>query len=120
MAALQQRAAAFPKELDAAVAKAVKDATERLSREAAGREELLKKDAEAEAKVLNARIEALQETAKAQAAQLAKLSAQIEKSYGQVQDIAVKAIEGSANAKTIAALQAQTAEQGRRSTQEQK
>ncbi len=119
-AALQQRAAAFPKELDAAVAKAVKEATERLSREAGAREEMLKKDAEAEQKVLNARIEALQETGKAQAAQLAKLSAQIEKSYGQVQDIAVKAIEGSANAKTIAALQAQTAETSRRSTQEQK
>jgi hypothetical protein len=120
LAALQQKAAAFPKELDAAVAKAVKEATERLTREAAAREELLRKDAEAEQKVLSSRIEALQETVKAQAAQIARLSAQIEKSYGQVQDIAVKAIEGSANAKTIAALQAQAAETGRRAAAEQK
>ncbi len=120
LAALQQRVAAFPKELDAAVTRAVKEATERLTREAAAREELLKKDAEAEQKVLSSRIEALQETVKAQAAQIARLSAQLEKSYGQVQDIAVKAIEGSANLKTISALQAQVAESARRAPQEQK
>ncbi len=120
LAVLQQKAAAFPKELDAAVARAVKETTERLNREAAASERLLKSDAEAEQKVLNSRIEALQETVKAQAAQIMKLSAQIEKSYGQVQDIAVKAIEGSANAKMVAALQAQAAETGRRAAQEQK
>jgi hypothetical protein len=120
LAQLREKVAAFPKELEAAVAKAVQQATERLGREAQTREELLKKDAEAERKVFNSRIEGLQETAKAQAAQIAKLSAQIEKSYGQVQDIAVKAIEGSANVKALAALQAQASEPQRRSAQEQK
>ena len=117
---LRQKGDAFPKELEAAVATAVQQATDRLSREAQTREELMSKDAEAEQKVLNSRIEALQETVKAQAAQIAKLSAQIEKSYGQVQDIAVKAIEGSANVKALAALQAQSAEAQRRPAQEAK
>ena len=117
---LSEKVGAFPKELDAAVARAVKETTARLTQEAETREELLKKDAEAESKVLASRIESLQETVKAQAAQIAKLSAQIEKSYGQVQDIAVKAIEGSANAKTIAALQSQVSETSRRAAQEQK
>jgi len=101
LAALQQRAAAFPKELDTAVAKAVRETSDRLGRETAAREELLKKDAEAEQKVLSSRIEALQESVKAQAAQIARLSAQIEKSYGQVQDIAVKAIEGASGARAL-------------------
>lgn len=114
---LRQRAAAFPGELEATVSKAVAEATERVKREADVREELLKKDAEGERNVLNSRIEALQQTVAEQSAHVARLSAQIEKSYTQVQDIAVKAIEGSATVKGFAALQAQPPEPPRRSAQ---
>ncbi|HRR42164.1 MAG TPA: hypothetical protein P5244_13090 [Syntrophales bacterium] len=41
----------------------------------------------------------------AQAEQVAKLSAQLEKSYQKVEDIAVKAIEGSSNLKSLSNLQ---------------
>ena len=118
LAQLRARAEAFPKELDVAVARAVKETTDRLSREAQQKAELMKKDADAEQRVLAGRIESLQKTAKEQADTIAKLSGQIEKSYGQVQDIAVKAIEGSASAKLLATLQAQAAEPARRQSQE--
>ena len=45
LASLRTRVEAFPKELDAAVSRAVKDATDRLTHDAASREELLKRRA---------------------------------------------------------------------------
>ncbi len=92
---LREKAAASAAELAAAVDKAVKETTARLTREAEAREALLKKGFEGEEKVLRARIESLQETVKEQQQQIARLSAQTEKSYTQVQEIAVRAIEGS-------------------------
>ena len=114
---LRERAAAFPPELEAAVGKAVGEATERLGPEAETRQELLNKDFEGERNVLSSRIESLQRTVQEQADHVARLSAQIEKSYGQVQDIAVKAIEGSASVKALASMQARLADQARRPAQ---
>ena len=115
---LRERAAAFPKELETAVAKAVEETTARLSREAETQQELLTRDFAGERNVLNSRIEALQQMVQEQSQQVAKLSSQIDKSYGQVQDIAVKAIEGSASVKAMATMQAhQAAEQPRRPAQ---
>ena len=58
---------------------------------------------EGEKNVLKTRIAALETTVKEQAEQLAKLSLQVERSYGQIQDIAVKAIQGSAAGRTYGA-----------------
>jgi len=96
---LRKRAEAFPKELQAAVGKALQQETERLRLEAKGREDLLKKEYEGEQRVLQSKIEAFQRSVKEQADQIAKLSGQLERSYGQVQDIAVKAIESSSGAR---------------------
>ena len=71
------------------------EAVERVQREAAMKEELVRKEFEGERNVLNTRIESLEKTVKEQHEQIAKLSQQSEKAYGQVQNIAVKAIEGS-------------------------
>ncbi len=101
---VRERTAAYPAELAAAVDKAVKETTERLTRESEAREALLKKGFEGEQKVLQSRIESLQQTAKEQQQQLVRLANQIEKSYGQVQEIAVKAIEGSSNPRVLSAL----------------
>ena len=117
LAELRQRVQAIPQEIEAAVAKAVEEATARLRQETQTHEELLTKDFEGERNVLTSRIESLQQTAKEQAQQIARLSAQIEKSYGQVQDIAVKAIEGSASVKALASMEARLAEQARRPAQ---
>jgi len=120
IAQLRAKVDAFPKELEAAMGKAVKETSERLNKEAQTRLEIMKKDAEAEQKVLNARIESLQRTVKEQSEQIARLTGQLEKAYGQVQEVAVKALEGSATVKTLAALQAEASERPRRSGQEVK
>jgi hypothetical protein len=114
LATLRQRAEAFPKELDAAVAKAVKDATARQQQDAGAREELLKREFAGEKNVLSTRITSLDQTVKEQAEQIARLLSQSEKAYGQVQEIAVRAIEGSASAKQLSNLQQMLAEQGRK------
>ena len=82
----------FPKELDDAVKKAVKETTERLAAEAARNEELLRKTYEGEKNVLTARIEALTQSATEQKKQIEQLGSQLEKAYGKVQDIAVQAV----------------------------
>lgn len=92
---LRERAAGFPAELAAAVDKAVKETTARLIRESEAREALMRKEFEGEQKVSQSRIEGLEQTVREQQQQIVRLSAQIEKSYGQVQEIAVRAIEGS-------------------------
>lgn len=101
---LREKAAAFPAELAAAVDKAVKETNARLTRESEAREALLRKEFEGEQKVLQSRIESLQQTVKEQQQQIVRLSTQIEKSYGQVQEIAVKAIEGSGSGRAIPGL----------------
>ncbi|MEW6734993.1 MAG: hypothetical protein AB1489_27125 [Acidobacteriota bacterium] len=116
--ALQKRVEAFPQELEVAINKAVKENTDRLQSEAKNKEELLRKEFEGERKVLSTRIESLEQMIKEQSEQIAKLSQQLERSYSQVQDIAVKAIDGSSNFKSFTSLQQLMAEQTRRQQQD--
>jgi hypothetical protein len=92
---LQSQVQEFPKRLDAAVAAAAKDATERIQREAKYQQDLLQKESDGQKNVLTARIQSLEKTVKEQADQLAKLSQQQEAAYQKIQDVAVKAIEGA-------------------------
>jgi uncharacterized coiled-coil protein SlyX len=101
---LRKQVSAFPKELEAAVNKAVKETTERITKEAASKEQLFRKEFEGEQRVCAGRIESLEHTVSLQAEQIAKLSDQLEKSYQKVEDIAVKAIEGSSNFKSLSSL----------------
>jgi hypothetical protein len=71
-----------------------------------------------EKNVLTAKIAALERTVKDQAEQLTRLQEQAEKAYAQVQEIAVRAIEGSANTKQLAHLQQLLADQARKSSPE--
>lgn len=95
MDGLQAKTAAFPVELERAVDKAVKEVTLRLSSEASKNEQLLAKGFEGEKNVLQARIDAFEQLVAAQKKQIDKLTEQLEGAYGKVQDIAVKAVEGS-------------------------
>lgn len=113
-AALRAKAAAFPKELDTAVEKAVKDATDRLKLEARNREDLLKKEFEGEKNVLATKIEALERTGKDVAEQNAKLSRQLEAAYQKVQEIAEKTVESAGHGKSLADLQKLLFEQSRK------
>ena len=115
---LRKKVTAFPKELETAVAKAIKETTDRLNLEAKNREELVKKEFIGERNVLTTRIESLEKSVKEQNEQIAKLSQQLEKAYQQVQEIAVKTIEGSSTIKSFANLQQWISEQTRKAPQE--
>ena len=115
---LRKKVNAFPKELETALSKAIKETTERLNLEAKNREELQKREFVGEKNVLTTRIESLEKIVKEQNEQIAKLSQQLEKAYQQVQEIAVKTIEGSSTIKSFANLQQWVSEQMRKSSQE--
>lgn len=115
---LQRKASAFPKELELAANKAVKEAVEKVQLEAKNREELLKKEFDGDRNVLNTRIQSLEKTVKEQNEQMSKLSQQLEKAYSQVQDIAIKSVEGSSNFKSFTSLQQLVTEQTRKQAQE--
>ncbi|NWG04509.1 MAG: hypothetical protein HXY44_16775 [Syntrophaceae bacterium] len=115
---LRKKVSVFPKEVEAAVAKAIKETTERLNLEAKNREELMKKEFVGEKNVLTTRIDSLEKIVKEQSEQNAKLTQQLEKAYQQVQEIAVKTIEGASTTKSIANLQQWISEQVRKSSQE--
>ena len=115
---LRNKVSSFPKETDAAVSKAVNEITQKLNLEAKNREELQKKDFVGDKNVLTTRIEALEKMVKEQNEKIAKLSQQLEKAYQQVQDIAVKTIEGSSNIMPFASLQQWISEQVKKSSQE--
>jgi hypothetical protein len=115
---LKKKVSTFNKELETAVAKAIKETTDRLNLEAKNREELVKKEFIGERNVLTTRIESLEKIVKEQSEQIAKFSQQLEKAYQQVQDIAVKTIEGSSSIKSFATLQQWVSEQMRKSSQE--
>src|SRR4030067_1574306 len=87
---LRKKASVFPKEMETAVAKAIKETTEKLTLEAKNREELVKKEFIGERNVLTTRVESLEKTVKEANEQIAKLSQQLERAYQQVQEIAVK------------------------------
>lgn len=114
---LQQDAENFPKILDAAVSKAMTDTMLNLKAETEKDIALLKKGHEGEKSVLSTKIDSLEKLAANQIKQIVNLSEKIEKAYGKVQDIAVKAVEGSANIKAINSLR-QVNEKNHRSSQE--
>ena len=118
LAELRQKVAAYPKELETAIAKAVKDVADRLKLDAKSQEDLLRKEFEGDRNVSAARIEALEKISKDLSDQNAKLAKQLEAAYQKVQEIAEKAIEGSAQARSLADLQKLLTEQARKSSPE--
>jgi hypothetical protein len=115
---LRKKVGAVPKEMEAAVSRAIKETTERLNLEAKNREELQKREFVGERNVLTTRIESLEKIVKEQSEQITKLTQHLEKAYQQVQDIAVKTIEGSSTIKSFANLQQWISEQTRKTSQE--
>lgn len=101
LAHLQNEVDAFParllKETEAAALGARKDAEARLEQQIL----VLKKDAETEKRLAELRVKSLEETLARNAAQLTALEKQLTDAKQQVQDIAVKAIEGASGARTL-------------------
>jgi hypothetical protein len=99
---LKQEADTFParlkKEVDAAAAASAKAAEQRLEQQMI----LMRKDAESDKRVAELQIKALQESVNRQAAEIESLQKQLDDAKRQVQDIAVKAIEGASGARALA------------------
>jgi hypothetical protein len=115
---LRGKVAAFPGELEVTVAREVKMAVEKAKLEAKNREELLNKESEGERNVFTTRIASLENKVKEQGETIMKLGQQQEKAYSQVQEIAIRAVEGSSGAKALSSLQQLLVEQGRGQAQE--
>lgn len=105
LAALRAQVAAFPQEVESTVCREVKLAVDKVQTEGKFKLELTQKEFEGERNVLKAKISALETLAKEQSGQIAKLMEQVEKSYAQVQAIAVKAVEGPTHKNPPAAPQ---------------
>lgn len=118
LAELRAKAASFPKDLEAAVAQAVKESTEKLKLEARSREDIAAKQFEGERNVLAARNESLERSNKDLLASNAKLAQQLESAYQKVQDIAQKTVEGASQSKALADLQKLLLDQSRKSRED--
>jgi colicin import membrane protein len=78
---------------------------------------LLKKEAETEKRLSSLQVKTLEETIARQAAQITALQKQVDEAKQQVQDIAVKAIEGASGAKALAHINQIAMEQAKRPQQ---
>ena len=92
METLQKEVESFPKRNEAAVQKAVADATERLTRDFKGDKALMEARFEGQRNVLMEKIEALEKMVASQAAQISDLAKKNELAYEKVQDIANRAV----------------------------
>lgn len=99
MADLENKVAAFPKELESTVNKAVKDTSDRLTAESKAQINLLSKEFEGKANVYQSKIESLTALCEEQKTQLLKLTESLSAAYEKVQNIAVRTVEGATNFK---------------------
>jgi hypothetical protein len=84
------------------VAAAVKEATAKAEARFEQQLALLRKDAEADTRVAGLQINSLEQVVARQAAQIEALQSELNEAKKQVQDIAVRAIEGASGAKALA------------------
>lgn len=101
LALLKKEAAAFPARLQQEAQKAAEEAGRAAEARFQQQVLILQKDAEAERRVLGLQVKALEDNVARQAAQIAALEKQLAEAKQQVQDIAVKAIEGASGAKAL-------------------
>ena len=104
--------ARLKKDVDAASSAATKNAEQRFEQQLL----LLKKDSEAEKRMAELQIKSLKETLDRQVAEIEKLQTQIEEAKKQVQDIAVKAIEGASGAQALSHINKIAMEQAKTRT----
>lgn len=102
-------AARLQKEAEQAAARAVREADAKSAQQL----QLLTKDAEAEKRLAELQIKTLEGTISRQSAQIEMLQKQLDEAKQQVQEIAVKAIEGASGAKALAHVGSIAMEQAR-------
>jgi hypothetical protein len=112
-AQLRKDAEAFPRHLEQEVQRAVAEARRQAEQASEQRLLVATKDAEADRRVADLRTKTLEEMVARQSEQLAALQRQLDEAKQQVQDIAVKAIEGASGARTLAHVNQIAMEQAR-------
>ena len=114
---MRKEAQEFPEtiktESDKAAVLAAKAAEQKFEQEIL----LLKKEAETEKRLATMQINTLEEAMARQAAQIAALQKQVDEAKLQVQDIALKAIEGASGAKALSHINQIAMEQAKRPQQ---
>jgi len=113
---LRKEAADFPARLQRESEKAAAEATRAAEQKLEQRILLLTKDREAEQRVAELRIKALEENLTRQSTQMAALEKQLEEAKRQVQEIAVKAIEGASGARALSHINEIAMEQAKHRT----
>jgi len=113
---LRKEAAEFParlrQESEVAAAEAVRATEQKFQQQIL----LLNKDSEGEKRLAELRIKALEENLTRQSAQMTALEKQLEEAKRQVQEIAVKAIEGASGARTLSHINEIAMEQAKHRT----
>ena len=116
LAQLRKEATSYPdklkKEIDRATIDAIKQTEQRIAQE----KTLLERDREMEKKMAELKIKALEETIAQQQAQITLLQSRLEDATRQVQDIAVKAIEGASGSKALGHINQIAMEQAKNRT----
>jgi hypothetical protein len=98
---LRKEVADFPARLQKETVRAASEATRAAEQRLEQQMVLLKKDGEAERRLAELQVRTLEETVSRQTAQLAALQQQVDEAKRQVQDIAVKAIEGASGSRAL-------------------
>jgi chromosome segregation ATPase len=99
---LKKEVDGFPQRLHDDVARAVAETTAAVRRDAEQQVQLSAKDRESESRVAELTIRTHEETLARQSQQIAALQKQVDEAKQQVQEIAVKAIEGASGARALA------------------
>ncbi|MGO8786029.1 MAG: hypothetical protein ACLQVL_01420 [Terriglobia bacterium] len=113
---LRKEAAEFPARLQRESEKAAAEATRVSEQKVEQRVLLLTKDSEGEKRLAELRIKAHEENLARQSAQMAALEKQLEEAKRQVQEIAVKAIEGASGARALTHINEIAMEQAKHRT----
>jgi hypothetical protein len=110
---LKAKVEAIPKELEAAIKRAKEEGKGIANQQAKVKADLLAKEAEGQKRTYDLRIQSLLETIQMQDTRIQNLSKQLDGALKQVQDLAVKAIEGSANVSSFNAVKEIALEQAK-------
>jgi uncharacterized coiled-coil protein SlyX len=104
---------AFPKEKEAAIRKAAEEGKGIAYYQAKIKSDLYAKDVEGQKRFYEQRLQSLEQTISNQDSRIQNLAKQLDSALKQVQDLAVKAIEGSANVNSYQAIKEIALEQAK-------
>lgn len=110
---LKTKVEAMPKDLEAAIKRAKEEGKGIANQQAKVKADLMSKDVEGQKRTYDLRIQSLLETIHAQNTRIQTLSNQLDGALKQVQDLAVKAIEGSASVSSFNAVKEIALEQAK-------